>query len=126
MFMMSAFEPSLQPDEFSLSRDKILRLILIASHLRLGRVGKGYKQGDRGIGVRFPTGPKDFYIFHRVQTKPGTHLVFYPLVLRTISLGLQRQWHEFDHSLPYSAKSENTWSYTSTRLHILIAYYLTD
>lgn len=126
MFIMSAFEPCLEPDEFSLCRDKFFRLILIASHLHLGRVGMGYEQGDRGIGVRFPTGPKGFYIFLRVQTKSGTHLVFYPLVLRTISLDLTRQRHEFDQSLPYSAKSENTWSYTSTRLHILMAYYLTD
>jgi hypothetical protein len=42
----------------------------------------GYRQDDRGVGVRFPAGAKYFYLLHNVQTGSGAHSASYPMGTR--------------------------------------------
>jgi hypothetical protein len=46
------------------------------------------------------------------------------LVPGALSLGVMHPGHEADHSLPYSAKVRNAWSYTSTPQYIFTAWCL--
>jgi hypothetical protein len=59
---------------------------------------------DRGTRVRFPAGPGNFSLHHRVQT--GSEPTQSPIqwVPRDLSIGVKRPGYEADHSPPSSAE----------------------
>jgi hypothetical protein len=68
----------------------------------------GYRLDGRGAGIRFPTGTRDFSLFHSVQTGSEAHPAFYPMGTGAgLSLGVNQQGHEADRSLPSSASIKN-------------------
>jgi hypothetical protein len=83
-------------------------------------IALGYGLDDRGSGVRFPAGARNFSLHHRVQNGSEAHPASYPTGTRGSFLGVKRPGREADHSSPSSADVKNAWSYTSTfpiRLH---------
>jgi hypothetical protein len=59
------------------------------------------------IGVSSPGRGWEFFLRHRVQTDSGAHPASYPVDIRGSFLGLKRQGHETDHSLPSSGYFKN-------------------
>jgi hypothetical protein len=70
----------------------------------------GYRLDDRMIGVRFPVGPGNFSLRHRVQTGSGVHPASYPMGTGALSLGVKWPGREADHSAPSSVKVKNAYS----------------
>jgi hypothetical protein len=64
----------------------------------------GYGLDDWCSKVRFPTGDVNFSLHHRVQNGSGAHLVRYPTVPGSLSLGVKRAGREADQSPPSSAE----------------------
>jgi hypothetical protein len=67
-------------------------------------IALGYGLDDRGTGVRFPAGARNFSLDHRVQNGPGAHPACYPMATRGSFLGVKRLRCEADHSPPSSAE----------------------
>jgi hypothetical protein len=67
----------------------------------------GYGLDDRGIGVGFPVGVRDFSLFHRVQTGSGAHPAFYTIRTGGCFLGgkTKRVWN--NTSPPSSSEVNN-------------------
>jgi hypothetical protein len=51
----------------------------------------GYRMDERGMGVRFPVGVRDFSLFHKVQTDSGTHQALYTTLPGAVSPGVKWQ-----------------------------------
>jgi hypothetical protein len=76
-----------------------------------------YRLDNRGS---IPGRGRDSFLCHRVQADSGSHLASYSMG----TVGLFPWGSEADHSPPSSAKVKNTWSYTSTPPHVLMAWCL--
>jgi hypothetical protein len=68
--------------------------------------GPSYGLDDRVIGVLFPTGTRDFYPLHSVQTGCGAHPASYPIGHFP---GVNRPERETDHSPPCSSVVKTDW-----------------
>jgi hypothetical protein len=68
-------------------------------------IALGYGQGDWGSRVRFPAGPGNFSLHHRVQNGSVAHPASYPMGTRDLSLGIKRPGREADHSSPSRLKN---------------------
>jgi hypothetical protein len=53
---------------------------------------------DRGIGGRFPSGVRNFSLFHNVQAGSGPQAASYTMHTSTVSLAVKLQEREADHS----------------------------
>jgi hypothetical protein len=80
----------------------ILRSRICANAPRLG-----YVLDDRGIGVRFPAGTRDFSLLHSVQPDSGAH---------PAPRGVQSQRREAEHSPPSSANM-SSWNSAQLIMH---------
>jgi hypothetical protein len=82
-------------------------------YMNRGRVSSGsivsdYGLDDQAIGVRFPSGAKDFSCSHCVQTGSGAHPASCPMGSRVLSPGVKaRPGGDADHSPPSSAEVNN-------------------
>jgi hypothetical protein len=79
-----------------------------------------YGLDDRAIGVRFPTGAKDFSCSLCVQTGSGVHPASCTMCTGVPSPGVKaRPGRDADHSPPSSAEVENEELYllSPKRLH---------
>jgi hypothetical protein len=71
-------------------------------------IATGYRQDERGVGVRVPVGSRIFtspYRPDRLWGQPS---------LPSISPGVKRPGRESDHSPPVTAEVKKMWFYTST------------
>jgi len=59
---------------------------------------------SRTVGFRFSVRAGTFSFRYRVQTGSGAHLASYPMGTGVLSLGIEREVHEADHSPPSSAR----------------------
>jgi hypothetical protein len=77
----------------------------------VGRRGHGL---DDRNSITDRSNHRKFSLDHRIQTVFGVPQISYPMVIGESSLVVKRPEHEADHSPPYSAEINNTWSYTPT------------
>jgi hypothetical protein len=83
-----------------------------------------YRMYDRGIGVRFPAGARDFSFLHSTQIGSWDYPASYPMCSGESFSGdkATRAWSW--PLTPSSAEVKNSWSYTSTTLYVLVAWCL--
>jgi hypothetical protein len=93
------------------SRDSVVGIV---TNIRTGR-----------SGVRIPAEARDITLRQYVQTVSGSHPTSYWMVTRSSFPGVNRPWHEADHSPPFSGKVKNERDYTAIppiRLHGACAF----
>jgi hypothetical protein len=81
----------------------------------------GYGLHGRGIGFRFPTRKRDFYLHHIIQTGCGDHVAPYPMGTWDLFSLVKRPGREADHSHPSNDEVKNTWLYTFTPPRVFMA-----
>jgi hypothetical protein len=67
-------------------------------------IALGYGLDDRGSRVRFPAGPGNFSLHHRLRNGSKAHPPPIQWVSGALSLGLKRPGREADHSPPSTAE----------------------
>jgi hypothetical protein len=86
----------------------IIIIIYIGSRVSSGSIVSDYGLDDRAIGVRTPTGAKDFSSNHCVQTGSGAHPASCTMGTEGPSPeGKARPGRDADHSPPSSADVVN-------------------
>jgi hypothetical protein len=100
-----------------------MRLLMHSQDLKGSRdsvvgIATDYGLDGRGVGVRFPVGPRIFSTPYRRAVSPTQHLTKW--VPGALSPGVKRQGRDADHSPPTSAQVKKMWIYTPAppiRLH---------
>jgi hypothetical protein len=74
--------------------------------------------------AQFPARARDFSCSYCIQTSSGAHPAFYPVGSGISFPGGKADGQDADLSSSCSSKVKNKWSYTSTPLLIIMAWYL--
>jgi hypothetical protein len=83
-------------------------------------IALGYGLDDRGSGVRFQEGARNFSLHHRVHNGSGAHPASYPMSIRDSFPEVKRPGREVAHSPPFSAEVKELVElhlHSSIRLH---------